>query len=63
MDLPRIFDRFYRGGGVSGGAGLGLAIAKRILELHNSSIRVEQRAPGASFSFTLAHHQALEARP
>jgi signal transduction histidine kinase len=54
-DLPRIFDRFYQGGGRSrAGAGLGLAIAQRILALHGSAIRVES-APerGAAFSFAL----------
>lgn len=49
-DLPYIFDRYYqsRDGAVStrGSAGLGLAISKRILELHQSRIRVEN-APGA----------------
>lgn len=47
-DLPRIFDRFYRGEkdrrrASSSGAGLGLPIAKRILELHGASLQVESR--------------------
>ena len=47
--VERIFDRFYRvdtgprpG---SGGAGLGLAIARSIVELHGGSIRAEPRPP------------------
>jgi len=42
-DLPYIFDRFYRANRQNqpGGAGLGLAITKRILELHGSTIRAE----------------------
>ncbi len=47
--VERIFDRFYRvetgprpG---SGGAGLGLAIARSIIELHGGSIRAEPRRP------------------
>jgi signal transduction histidine kinase len=56
--LPRIFDRFCRvgngGRGESNGMGLGLAIAKRILELHGSSIEVETKlGTGSSFSFKL----------
>jgi signal transduction histidine kinase len=58
-DLPHIFDRFYhgRGGGIRGesGAGLGLAIAKKILELHGSDIKVETGPNmGTSFYFDLA---------
>lgn len=59
--LPRIFDRFYRGdrsrSAPAGRAGLGLAIVKRILELHGSNIAVES-APGAgtTFYFTLPLH-------
>jgi two-component system OmpR family sensor kinase len=56
-DLPRIFDRFYRaaGNGTDGRhAGLGLAIAKRILELHNSRIQVFSRVGvGTAFFFSL----------
>ncbi len=43
-DLPRIFDRFFRsnraGTERSGGAGLGLAIAKSIIDLHGGEISV-----------------------
>jgi signal transduction histidine kinase len=56
--LPFIFERFYRvdksRSTSSGGAGLGLAITRRILELHGSEIRVESRpAAGTRFSFAL----------
>ena len=57
-ELPFIFDRFYRGAGgrsgATGGAGLGLAIAKRILELHGTEIAVDSDAGiGTCFSFSL----------
>ncbi len=48
-DLPRIFDRFYRPGQHrsrgSGGVGLGLAIAKHVVELHQGRFLVES-TPG-----------------
>jgi PAS domain S-box-containing protein len=56
--LPRIFERFYRVSGQNGtttpGAGLGLAIAKDIVEAHGGTISVQSRpGEGSTFSFTL----------
>ena len=43
-ELPRIFDRFYRGTNVgearASGSGLGLAIARSIVEMHGGFIEV-----------------------
>lgn len=59
-DLPHIFQRFYRVPGQPeklGRAGLGLAIAKRILELHGSAIEVQSvLSEGTSFTFRLPIH-------
>ena len=55
-ELPHIFDRFYRveKHERSDGAGLGLAIAKRILELHGSSIEAASVVNhGTTFTFHL----------
>lgn len=57
-DLPRVFEQFYRGeksrSRATGGAGLGLAIAQRIVQAHHGEIWVEsQRGAGSRFSFTL----------
>ena len=56
-DLPRIFDRFYRSNNEhrdSTHAGLGLAIAKRVVELHGSKLEVTSALNhGTTFTFTL----------
>lgn len=60
-DLPRVFERFYRGSreGEPGGAGLGLAIAKEIVEAHGGIIEVRSRVgEGSVFSFTLKREDA-----
>jgi signal transduction histidine kinase len=51
--LPRVFDRFYTSGD-SGGMGLGLSIAKYLVEAHGGAIRAENAEGGGThISFTL----------
>ncbi len=57
-EIPRIFDRFYRGaGGVcseTDGAGLGLAIVKMIADLHRGQVTVSSTlGQGSTFTLTL----------
>jgi two-component system OmpR family sensor kinase len=57
-ELPRIFDRFYRGAEDrrkhNAGIGLGLAIARRAMELHGSELEVESvEGRGTCFHFRL----------
>jgi signal transduction histidine kinase len=57
-DLPHIFERFYRvdksRARATGGSGLGLTIAKRLIEAHGGTITVQSKlGQGSRFSFTL----------
>jgi signal transduction histidine kinase len=57
-ELPRIFDRFYRGSRANeargSGSGLGLAIVRSIVDMHHGSIAVDsQMGTGSRFTVLL----------
>jgi signal transduction histidine kinase len=58
QDLPRVFDVAFRGEsartpGPQEGAGLGLSIARGIVEAHSGQIAVRNAGPGCQFLITL----------
>jgi signal transduction histidine kinase len=64
QDRPYVFDRFWKGDPArtrdgKGGAGLGLAIARQLVESHGGRIWVEDDdAPGATLAFSLPADEA-----
>src|SRR5665811_1269983 len=51
-DLPHVFDRFYRGTTTGrAGTGIGLAIARSIVDAHGGEITADSPGPG-SVSYT-----------
>jgi CheY-like chemotaxis protein len=65
--LSKLFDPFFQvprqGKGHAKGLGLGLSIAKQLVELHGGMIAVESReGTGTEFRFTLPVRHALEKR-
>ena len=65
-ELARITEAFYRvdksRSRAQGGAGLGLALCKQIVELHNGSLRYESK-PGAGTQVTATLYGKGEGKP
>lgn len=64
-DLPKVFDRFFRGeqssDPVRRGSGLGLSLGKWIAERHGTDLLVEsKRGQGSCFSFCLSRSTPLQ---
>ena len=52
-DLRRVFEPFYTTRRAGGGTGLGLTIARSLLEAHGGAIALADRRSGAAFELTL----------
>jgi signal transduction histidine kinase len=65
--LGHVFDRFYRAdesrSRATGGAGLGLAIARQLVSAHHGDIRVVSTGPGQGTTFIVSLPAAAQAFP
>jgi heavy metal sensor kinase len=54
-DIPHIFERFYRGdkSRSTSGSGLGLSLARAVIQAHGGDITAKSTAHGSSFAFFL----------
>ncbi len=56
--LPHVFDRFYRvdksRSRAAGGSGIGLTIARHLVEAHGGQLRAESAGPGLGSTFTFS---------
>jgi len=54
-DLPKVFDPFFtsKATGTSQGKGLGLTVAKQLIELHGGAIQLENLKPGPGLKATV----------
>jgi signal transduction histidine kinase len=63
-ELAKVFDRFFRARTASGiaGTGIGLNVARQIIQMHGGDIRVESReGEGSIFTFTMPSASAVKA--
>jgi len=51
--LPHVFDLFTSGGGERAGFGLGLSVARRLVELHHGRLEARSAGPGAGSEFII----------
>jgi two-component system, OmpR family, sensor histidine kinase VanS len=53
LDLPHLFDTFYKARNKHTGSGLGLAIVRQIVKLHQGTYQVENLTDGVKFTIQL----------
>jgi signal transduction histidine kinase len=69
FDLPRVFEMFYQGKNhaddAQGGLGLGLALVRRLTELHGGSVRAHSAGPdqGSEFEIRVPMASHLDRAP
>ena len=65
-DLPRLFDRFFRAGNVTGiaGTGIGLNLCRTMIQLHGGALDVQSKeGEGSRFTLSLPVSVAVTGGP